>query len=143
MGYTTTQSKVLLGLGASSISDSWTAFGQNIKEVETYIESLTQGELPIVKGHLLSDEDLFIRKQILNIICQLETSWRPEDWTEEEKEFIFDKLSNLESDGLICLENTGLKVSPKGKTFVRNICMVFDKYLKSYNTQEKLFSRTI
>jgi oxygen-independent coproporphyrinogen-3 oxidase len=49
MGYTTTQSKVLLGLGASSISDSWTAFAQNIKEIENYIETVYNGQLPVFK----------------------------------------------------------------------------------------------
>ncbi len=143
MGYTTTQSKVLLGLGASSISDSWTAFGQNIKEIEPYMEAVSKGEFPVFKGHVLNQEDLFIRKQILNIICQLETSWEINDWTEEEKEYLYDKLADFEADGLLQLQSLGIKVSSKGKAFVRNICMLFDKYLQANNPKEKLFSRTI
>lgn len=143
MGYTTTQSKVLLGLGASSISDSWTAFAQNIKEIDAYIETVNAGQLPVFKGHILSNEDLFIRQQILNIICDLETSWQLFDWSEEEKELLFEKLEGLEEDGLIKFNEFGLKVLPAGKPFIRNICMVFDKYFNKINLMQKLFSNTI
>lgn len=143
MGYTTTQSKVLLGLGASSISDSWTAFAQNIKEIEPYIEKVNAGELPIFKGHLLNKKDLFIRQQILNIICNLETSWKLSDWTSEETEIIFEKLDELAEDKLITFNEFGLKVLPAGKAFIRNICMVFDMYLAQTKPTQKLFSKTI
>ncbi|WP_435353629.1 oxygen-independent coproporphyrinogen III oxidase [Emticicia sp. SJ17W-69] len=143
MGYTTTQSKVLLGLGASSISDCWTAFAQNIKEIDTYIETVNAGELPVFKGHILSNEDIFIRQQILNIICQLETSWQIFDWSGQEKEILFEKLEDFEEDGLITFNEFGLKVLPKGKAFIRNICMAFDKHLNQTNSQQKLFSKTI
>ncbi|MER0441674.1 oxygen-independent coproporphyrinogen III oxidase [Emticicia sp. W12TSBA100-4] len=143
MGYTTTQSKVLLGLGASSISDSWTAFAQNIKEIEPYIEKVNGGELPVFKGHILSKKDLFIREQILNIICNLVTSWKISDWTAEEKEILLEKLENFADDKLIIFNEFGLKVLPAGKAFIRNICMAFDKHLVQTNSTEKLFSKTI
>ena len=143
MGYTTTQSKVLLGLGASSISDSWTAFAQNIKEVEGYVEAVSAGELPVFKGHILNEEDLFVRQQILNIICLLETSWNIDAWTAEEKEILFEKLANFQADGLLTFDEFGLKLQPEGKAFVRNICMAFDKRMNRANTPQKLFSKTI
>ena len=43
MGYTTTQTKLIIGLGASSISDCWDGFVQNEKEVEAYEEKIAQG----------------------------------------------------------------------------------------------------
>lgn len=143
MGYTTTQSKVLLGLGASSISDSWTAFAQNIKEIEPYIEKVNGGELPVLKGHILSKKDLFIRKQILDIICNLVTSWKISDWTAEEKEILLEKLEDFADDKLIIFNEFGLKVLPAGKAFIRNICMAFDEHLAQTNSTQKLFSKTI
>lgn len=143
MGYTTTQSKVLLGLGASSISDSWTAFAQNIKEIEPYIETVNGGELPVFKGHILNKKDLFIRKQILDIICNLVTSWKISDWTAEEKEMLLEKLEDFAEDELIVFNEFGLKVLPAGKAFIRNICMAFDKHLAQTNSTQKLFSKTI
>lgn len=143
MGYTTTQSKVLLGLGASSISDSWTAFAQNIKEIDVYMSTVNEGELPVFKGHVLSDEDLYIRQQILNIICQSTTSWPFSDWSEQEKGVLFEKLEGFEEDGLLTFNEFGLKVLPAGKAFIRNICMVFDKHLNQESSAQKLFSKTI
>lgn len=143
MGYTTTQSKVLLGLGASSISDSWTAFAQNIKEIEPYIEKVNAGELPVFKGHILSKKDLFIRKQILDIICNLVTSWKISDWTAEEKEMLLEKLEDFAEDELIVFNEFGLKVLPAGKAFIRNVCMAFDEHLAQTNSTQKLFSKTI
>jgi oxygen-independent coproporphyrinogen III oxidase len=143
MGYTTTQSKVLLGLGASSISDSWTAFAQNIKEIDAYIETVNAGELPVFKGHILNKKDIFIRQQILNIICQLATSWQLSDWLKQEKEVFFEKLESFEEDGLLTFNEFGLKVLPAGKAFIRNICMVFDTHLNRASLSQKLFSKTI
>lgn len=143
MGYTTTQSKVLLGLGASSISDSWTAFAQNIKEIENYIETVNNGQLPVFKGHILSEKDLFIREQILNIICKLVTSWKISDWTAEEKEVLLEKLEDFAEDELIDFNEFGLNVLPAGKAFIRNICMAFDTHLAQSNSTQKLFSKTI
>lgn len=143
MGYTTTQSKVLLGLGASSISDSWTAFAQNIKEIEPYIETINSGKLPVFKGHILSEKDLFIREQILNIICNLVTSWKISDWTVEQKDILLEKLEDFADDELIVFNEFGLKVLPAGKAFIRNICMAFDEHLAQTNSTQKLFSKTI
>jgi oxygen-independent coproporphyrinogen-3 oxidase len=57
MGYTTSNTHILIGLGASSISDIWTAFSQNIKTVETYQSYLDNKVLPLFKGHILTEED--------------------------------------------------------------------------------------
>jgi len=69
MGYTHQHTQLLIGLGVSSISDSHYAFSQNVKVVEDYLQLVNNGELPILKGHLMTDEDLIISKHILNIMC--------------------------------------------------------------------------
>ncbi|HKK37999.1 MAG TPA: oxygen-independent coproporphyrinogen III oxidase, partial [Cryomorphaceae bacterium] len=75
MGYTDLRTDFLIGLGVSSISDIGTAFAQNAKSVEGYIEQVRKGVLPIVKGHLLDQTELMIRGHILNLTCQHETFW--------------------------------------------------------------------
>src|SRR5690606_13850004 len=62
MGYTTTNTQLMIGLGVSSISDCWTAFAQNEKVLEDYYDRLEKNEIPIYRGHLLNDEDLIIRR---------------------------------------------------------------------------------
>ncbi|MEP4946661.1 MAG: oxygen-independent coproporphyrinogen III oxidase, partial [Flavobacteriaceae bacterium] len=75
MGYTPSKTKLMIGLGASSISDSWYGFAQNVKGVEEYENLVSNGILPIFRGHILTEEDQIIRKHILNLMCQFETNW--------------------------------------------------------------------
>lgn len=142
MGYTASKTQVMIGLGVSSISDSWYSFAQNEKNLEDYYDKINSEEIPVTKGHLLTKEDLIIRKHILNIMCHFETNWDNGLYFEE----IYDVLENLEemiADGLVDITNTCLKVTEKGKPFIRNICMAFDLRLKRNIPNKQVFSLTI
>src|SRR3954462_7032801 len=104
----------MVGLGVSSISDSWYSFTQNVKTLEEYYALLEADELPIFKGHLLTAEDLIIRKHILNIMCQFETSW--EDQTDYIPEIpaILIELKEMEKDGLVILNENSIQVPDAG-----------------------------
>ena len=143
MGYTTTNTKVMIGLGVSSISDSWNAFAQNERVLEDYFARLDKNEIPILKGHILTDEDLIIRQHILNIMCQFETSWSDEKLQFSELPEVIVSLSEMEEDELLILNENQLIVTEKGKPFVRNICMAFDLHLKRKAPERQLFSMTI
>ena len=75
MGYTASKTKAMIGLGVSSISDSWFGFAQNVKDIKSYYELLKADTLPVYRGHVLSNEDLIVRKHILNLMCRFKTSW--------------------------------------------------------------------
>ena len=143
MGYTTTQSKIMIGLGASSISDSWTAFAQNEKNIETYYTLLEQDKIPVYRGHLLSEKDQIIRKHILNLMCNLQTKWT----VTEEKSINFseikENLSEIEKDGLIHINTNAINILEKGRPFVRNVCMAFDILLQEKQPETRLFSMTV
>ncbi|MCP4443414.1 MAG: oxygen-independent coproporphyrinogen III oxidase [Aureispira sp.] len=143
MGYTPVHDHLMIGLGASSISDSWTGFAQNIKKVEDYQKAVDSGEFPFYRGHVLSEQDLVLRRHILEIMCHFETSWEEE---EMQNEVIFEgltKLTELIEDGLVEVSETKLRVTDKGKPFVRNICMCFDEYLFKKKSDTPIFSQTI
>ena len=142
MGYTAGKTKLLIGLGMSAISDSWYAFGQNEKSVEKYIEIVNQGKLPIFRGHLLTNKDLIIRKHILNLMCNLETSWNLglDELTRKE---ILSRLKEIIDDGLIQVDQDKIKVKEEGRMFVRNICMAFDLRLIENKPDTRIFSMTI
>lgn len=142
MGYTSSKTQLMIGLGVSSISDSWYAFAQNEKTLEDYYARLDNNELPVFKGHILTDEDLIIRRHILNLMCRFETSWTPET-SFPEIEQVIDQLQEMENDDLVKIENNTIFVTEKGKPFVRNICMAFDLRLKRKAPQTQLFSMTI
>jgi len=143
MGYTSGRNQLLIGLGVSSISDSWTAFAQNVKTIEQYYKLLEENSFPIFKGHLLNDEDLIIRKHILNIMCNFETDWKNSASQFVELEQVIMALKELEQDGLIILSPFHLKVTEKGRAFLRNICMAFDLRLLRKQPATTLFSTTV
>jgi oxygen-independent coproporphyrinogen-3 oxidase len=133
----------MVGLGVSSISDSWYAFAQNEKNLDDYYARLEQNEIPIFKGHLLNEEDLVLRKHILNIMCHFETHWDRESTIHPSVYESIDRLKELEEDGLLILKEQGMQVTEKGKPFVRNICMAFDARLMRKKPSTQLFSMTI
>ena len=143
MGYTASKTKLMIGLGVSSISDSWYSFTQNEKTIEEYYARLEANELPIFKGHVLNSEDLVIRKHILNLMCQFTTSWENEDMQFAELNEIHESLKEMEADGLLTFKENGVNVTEKGTAFVRNICMAFDLRLIRKAPETKLFSMTI
>ncbi|HEX7414185.1 MAG TPA: oxygen-independent coproporphyrinogen III oxidase [Bacteroidia bacterium] len=141
MGYTHNYTKLLIGLGVSSISDSWTAFSQNVKTVEEYHDRINKGVLPVYKNHFLTEEDLILRQHILNIMCTYHTSWK-----EEQVGFLAEPLARLkemEQDGLVIMDKLSIKVTARGKPFIRNICMCFDKRYWNKTTTAKVFSSSI
>jgi oxygen-independent coproporphyrinogen-3 oxidase len=143
MGYTASKTQLMIGLGVSSISDSWYAFAQNEKELETYYARLGQNELPVYRGHILTEEDLIIRRHILNLMCQFSTSWQDDDLYFETLPEVLVQLHEMELDGLLHIKPNSLEVTEEGKAFVRNICMAFDLRLKRKTPQTKLFSMTV
>jgi oxygen-independent coproporphyrinogen-3 oxidase len=143
MGYTTTKSKLIIGLGVSSISDSWTAFAQNEKEVEAYEEKINQGILPLVNGHLLNEEDLVIRKKILELMCESKTSLHKELVNADFKIHVFSALKELQADGLVTIAGDDIQVTTKGNSFIRNISAALDIKLWKNESNVKTFSKAI
>jgi oxygen-independent coproporphyrinogen-3 oxidase len=143
MGYSSSKTQLMIGLGVSAISDSWYSFAQNAKNLEEYYQILEWNKLPVFRGHLLTDEDLIIRKHILNLMCQFETSWENTDLFFEEIPEILIQLKEMEKDQLVIITEKNLKVTEAGKPYVRNICMAFDLRLKRKTPETELFSMTI
>lgn len=143
MGYTTQETYLLIGLGMSAISDSWMAFGQNEKLLASYYASLDQGQLPLMKGHRLTDEDMTIRQHILDLMCTFRTNWSEEELLRCGMHYNTDLLSTLAEDGLIEWGDDGIHVTPNGRPFVRNICMALDAHLWSGKAAEARFSKTV
>ncbi|MCU4322900.1 oxygen-independent coproporphyrinogen III oxidase [Acinetobacter schindleri] len=143
MGYTASKTQVMIGLGISSISDSWYSFAQNVKTIEEYYECLEQNEIPVVKGHVLSQEDLIIRKHILNLMCSFTTSWADEHMQFAEIDEVLEQLKEISQDQLIKIADSSVTILEKGKPFVRNICMAFDLRLKRKMPENRIFSMTI
>jgi oxygen-independent coproporphyrinogen-3 oxidase len=143
MGYSSSKTQLMIGLGVSSISDSWYSFAQNVKKIEEYYQLLRDDKLPVYRGHLLTDEDLIIRKHILNLMCQFETTWKDKSNYFKEIPEVLLQLKEMEKDGFLIMLEDGIQVTEAGKPYVRNICMAFDMRLKRKAPETELFSMTI
>ncbi|MBL4657015.1 MAG: oxygen-independent coproporphyrinogen III oxidase [Flavobacteriales bacterium] len=143
MGYTSNHTQLMIGLGVSSIGDTLYAFGQNVKSVEGYMEKIEKGEFPIFRGHILSEEDLIVRKHITNIMCNYETSWDVNGAEAGVIEEGLGRMKELESDGLVVISDGGLVIPEEGKPFIRNICMALDARLWAKIPDTEVFSKTI
>ncbi|NMM48208.1 oxygen-independent coproporphyrinogen III oxidase [Marinigracilibium pacificum] len=143
MGYTVGTSKVMVGLGVSSIGDCWTGFAQNEKSLEDYYEALENNRLPIMRGHLLGSEDLTIRKIILDLMCNFKHEWAEDDFTTLNFANLLSRLKPMVDDQLVKLTEKGIMITRKGRPFVRNVCMAFDLRLHRNKPEMNLFSSTI
>jgi oxygen-independent coproporphyrinogen III oxidase len=138
MGYTESKSDIQLGLGVSAISDAWGCFHQNEKILKKYQKKISEGVLPTLRGHILNEEDLKLRRLILN----LSTRWKveiPNDLLLDVKTY----LNSMEDDSLIQWDNNKLKVTEKGRPFLRNICMSLDLRMRRKSPDTKVFSQAI
>lgn len=142
MGYSSSKTQLMIGLGMSAISDSWYGFAQNEKTVEAYQKRVEEGEIPVFKGHILTEEDLLIRQHILNLMCRLETSWDKETYLPQLTE-AQERLSEMKEDGLVELSENGVKITEKGRAFSRNVAMTLDLRMLRNAPETRIFSMTV
>lgn len=143
MGYTDQHTTLMIGLGASSIGDSWYAYAQNEKRIAIWQQLVNSGQFPVVRGHILDKEDLFLRRHIHQLMCGFTTSWDQHNKGNQVITESIQRLEELERDGLVDIAADSVTVTEKGKPFIRNICMAFDARLWKKLPQSQLFSTAI
>ena len=145
-GYSTHSDCDLIGFGVTSIGRVGDVYSQNVKDLESYEQLLNQDKLPVFKGIELDADDKLRAAVITQLICnfklafvQIEQQYsiRFDEYFSEELEM----LLPMQVDGLINLSATGIEVLSAGRFLIRNICMVFDKYLAQKHQQQ--FSKVI
>jgi oxygen-independent coproporphyrinogen-3 oxidase len=73
----------------------------------------------------------------------LKTSWEKKSERCKSLFKAFERLDEMEADGLVIRNKQSLLVTEKGRPFIRNICMAFDARLHQNKPETKLFSQTI
>lgn len=147
-GYSTKSGCDLYGLGMSSISQLQDVYAQNIKEIPSYCEAIDRGGLATHRGYRLTKDDRLRRYVIMKLMCDFELDNKQ---VEEKFNIRFDnyfedalpKLERFAVDGLIERPNGVISVTEMGHLLIRNIAMVFDKYLNEKRKDEPLYSRTV
>lgn len=145
-GYSTNSDCDLVALGITSIGKVADSYSQNIKTIDDYTEIIETGHLPVFRGIELNKDDLLRREVINQLICHFELTIRYielqfsinfADYFSNELE----QLVEMKKDGLVKISSEKIEVLPEGKLLIRNICMVFDIYLKKIEGQR--FSKLI
>jgi len=146
-GYSTHPDCDLIGLGVSAIGSIGPTYSQNFRDLKDYYDSLERGVLPIMRGVELNADNLVRRAVIQALMCHFTLS---KDSIEIAYLIDFDRyfaselagLRELEQLGLLELEERWINVTPKGRMLIRNVCMVFDKYLRR-DQEVRRYSRVI
>jgi oxygen-independent coproporphyrinogen-3 oxidase len=145
-GYSTHADCDLVAMGMTAIGKVADSYSQNVKTLDEYFQRIDQDELPIFRGLHLNSDDMLRREIINQLICHFNLSFsaveaafgiRVADYFATELE----DLAEMERDGLLSLDERGIRVLGAGKLLIRNICMVFDRYLRE--KQEQRYSRVI
>jgi oxygen-independent coproporphyrinogen III oxidase len=143
MGYTTSETDLLVGLGTSAISDAKYAYAQNVKKVEEYTASINNDRLAVLKGHLQTHQDLFLKKCILDVACQ--GVIRQQSLLKIGSDSLVSALGELAELGIISYNIDGFQVTEFGRTFIRNVCSLFDFRMQNaqLKSRSNLFSNAI
>ena len=146
-GYSTHADCDLLGLGVSAIGNIGPTYNQNFRTLEDYYNSLDNNTLPVMRGIELSADDLVRRAVIGALMCHFKLSkesFATSYLIDFDKYFAteLDDLREMEELGLLELESDAITISPKGRLLVRNIAMVFDRYLRQ-DRERRRYSRVI
>jgi oxygen-independent coproporphyrinogen-3 oxidase len=139
MGYTETRTDVLLALGVSGISETPDCFHQNQKVLPVYEREVHGGAVPTLRGHMLNAEDRAQRARLLQMMCQGEVRL---DRAEEVAD-VRDFLRDMFTDGLVQLDGGVLRLTEKGRPFLRNACVVFDLRLRRQKPETRVFSAAL
>jgi oxygen-independent coproporphyrinogen III oxidase len=142
MGYTTSPSEMLIGLGSSSISDIGLGFAQNEKNSSSYEQILKENRLPIIKGHIQTEEDKVTRKLIMDLICQGRANVPFSIWEKLPLENM-QSLFEMKEEGMVSIDEDTISVTSEGMAVVRNICMLFDMRMIASKAQKATFSKSI
>jgi len=146
-GYSTHASCDLIGMGITAIGMVGDTYSQNVKTSEAYYERLDRDELPILRGIELNHDDRLRRQVITELICHFDLVFEQIErgFGIEFRDYFEAELKDLQpmvQDGLITLDGKGIHVTPAGKLLIRNVCMVFDRYLRESAAGQR-FSKVI
>jgi oxygen-independent coproporphyrinogen-3 oxidase len=130
-GYTVDDADALLGLGASAIGRLPQGYVQNAPDVAGYARSVQTGRFATVKGIELSGDDRTRAAIIERLMCDLavdvaDAAMGGIPFAEE-----LERLLPIEAEGLVQIHGPRIRVTEKGRPFVRLVASAFDRHLSS------------
>jgi len=134
-GYSTHADCDLVAMGITAIGKVADTYSQNVKTLDEYYAALDAGRLPVYRGIALSADDRLRRDIITRLIChfRLDMGDIESFYGIAFRDRFADEIEALEAmqaDGLLKVGDREIVISPSGKLLIRNICMIFDRYLR-------------
>jgi len=135
-------------LGVSGISQMTSAYLQNTKDIDVYIDSINQGKFPIEKIYQVNKNEKLIRSIIEDIMCNMEVDLQDiarryqvslkEVYTISQPNL--NELATFEKEGFLSFDNHKAVLTHKGQFFMRIIAAAFDPNMKN---NKKSFSKAL
>ena len=146
-GYATHADCDLVGMGITSIGTIDNSFSQNVKTLDEYQTLIGSGKLAVFRGVKIDDDDLLRRAVIMQLICHFNLKFADIEskFKIDFKNYFADEITRLtvmSDDALIEMDSQSIQVTAKGRLLIRNVCMVFDRYLKDTQSNQR-FSKAI
>lgn len=147
-GYTTRGFSQTIGIGLTSIGEGKDYYTQNYKDMQNYEKALDSGILPVERGIRLSNEDVIRKEVIMGLMNNLSLEFKNiEDKFHLDFKTSFkaelEKLETYEKAGLISITPSKISATPTGGMLIRNIAMIFDRYLHKIPPEQRRFSKTV
>ncbi|MDR1285670.1 MAG: oxygen-independent coproporphyrinogen III oxidase [Campylobacteraceae bacterium] len=147
-GYTTKGGTDLIGIGLTSIGEGERHYAQNFREMSSYEEAIDNEKLPVMRGLVLSDDDVIRKAVIMEMMsnCKLNISNFQKRFNADFFSYFKDEVKALQpfiDEGLVSIDKDFLHVSKTGTFLIRNICMPFDAYLRKVPEELRRFSKTV
>jgi oxygen-independent coproporphyrinogen-3 oxidase len=132
-GYTTDQSSVLLGFGASAIGRLPQGFVQNEVAIPAYERTIAQGALATARGYRLTGDDRLRAEIIERIMCDfavdLDSVCTRHGSMVATMLQSAPRLRELIADGIVDVEGSSLAVPADSRFLVRSVAAAFDAHL--------------
>jgi len=146
-GYATHADCDLVGIGITSIGTIANSFAQNVRTMDEYFAKIDKGELAIFRGVEIDHDDLIRREAIMQLICHFKLNFADVEqrFNIDFKDYFsaeLERYKTMVDDGLITMDQQSIEVTSRGRLLIRNICMVFDRYIKPDEKTER-FSKLI
>ncbi len=128
-GYTTDAADALIGFGASAIGRLPQGFVQNAPDAGGYARALAAGGLATARGIALSEDDRLRGRIIERIMCDLAVDLDTVAPNGGALVAELERLRPLAREGLVTLEGRRVRVTERGRPYLRLVASAFDAYL--------------
>ena len=145
-GYSTHADCDMVAMGVTAISQVNDIYSQNVRDEDSYYQMIDAGQLPLMRGLKLTDDDLLRRDLITQLICNFKLDM--DKFAKKHKigfadyfEHELAQLKTMQDDKLLQIDDQSITILPAGRLLIRNICMTFDAHLNE--NKKNRFSKVI